>query len=305
MKNSVWIVIVTFNAEKWIEACLNSIVNSTVGLNAVIIDNASSDHTVQLVINNFPQFKLIQQLSNHGFGYSNNIGISYGLKQGAEYIALLNQDAKLHINTIELLISYSKKYPEYGILSPMLYSYDGNLLDNYMLKWIFCDNIEFASELFFKREKDVYDVNLMPGAMWLMRREALETAGGFDPVFFMYGEDDDLWRRMKLRGWKAGFFSKTFAYHNQISSNYTIKKRVWYASSAHLLQLKNEKDSFLICLGCVIFRYFRNTLFSLINFNKSEFFVHQLSFYSIIFRLNTIRKNRILSYYTKMPFLES
>lgn len=300
---NIWIVVVTYNAEKWIYSCLNSVFQSSVISNIVVVDNFSTDCTIDILTKHYPKIKTIANKTNYGFGVGNNIGIQYALKNGAEYIVLLNQDAKLHVDTIEKLYSYAQQYPEYGILSPMFYSYEGTKLDLYLLNWILNYNLSLASDLYFKRLEDVYDVNLIPAAMWFIRKEALEEAGGFDPLFFMYGEDYDLWERFKARGWKTGFFPKTFVYHHTSENNYNIQKRIWHGYAAHINSLKNHKRSYFTNILFLFKKYIMNSLNAVIYWNQSELYVTQVVFFRAILRLNTIYKNRRLSVKEKMPFL--
>ena len=101
MVDSTFIVIVTFNGMQWIEKCLNS-VHSVYKI--VVVDNYSSDDTVAYIKNKCPRAKLLLQSKNLGFGAANNIGISYALNQGADYVFLLNQDVYIESNTIDKLI---------------------------------------------------------------------------------------------------------------------------------------------------------------------------------------------------------
>jgi GT2 family glycosyltransferase len=300
---NIWIVIVTYNAEKWIEPCLNSILKNTLKSNVIVVDNLSSDKTVEILKNKYPHHKTILNKRNEGFAFGNNVGIKYALQMGADYVVLLNQDAKLNNDTLEKLHHYAQQYPDYGILAPMFYSYDGTRLDPYLLRWVFSYNNSLASDIFFKRPKDVYDVPLAPAAMWFMRREAIEEAGGFDPLFFMYGEDDDLWRRFRIRGWKAGLFPTTFVYHYTPESSYFIKKRIWYGFATTINALKNKNSSFAKNLFLFFKNYFKNSLNAIIDFNKSELYVTQVVFYTTLMRLSKIAKNRKLSFNSKMPFL--
>jgi len=300
---NIWIVIVTYNAQKWIHNCLASIVQSTIKSNVIIVDNYSTDNTLGILKEKYSETKIIANNKNEGFGVGNNIGISYALKNGADYIVLLNQDAKLNIDTLECLYKYAQQYPDYGILAPMFYSYDGSKLDAYLLKWVFSYNLELASDIFFKREKDIYDVNLVPAALWFIRRNALEEAGGFDPLFFMYGEDDDLWRRFKIRGWKTGFFPKTCVFHHTLENNYTIKKRIWHGYAANIISLKNQERSYFKNVFFLVKKYFRSSLNAIVDWDKSEWYVTQVIFFRTVLRLNSIYKNRRISVKEKMPFL--
>ena len=299
----IWIVIVTFNAKKWIDECLKSVNESTIKANVIVVDNCSTDGTIAILKDKFLQVNTIINQKNEGFGVANNIGISHALKNGADYIVLLNQDAKLNNDTLEKLYQYAQQYPKYGILSPMFYSYNGDRLDLYLLRWVFSYNLELASDIFFKRPKDVYDINLAPAATWFMRREALIEAGGFDPLFFMYGEDGDLWGRFRAKGWKAGLFPKTFVYHHTPENNYTIQKRIWHGYAANINALKNINRSYLQNIFFLFKDYFKSILNTILDLNKSELYVIHVSYFKTFTRLKSIYQNRKISHRDKMPFL--
>lgn len=125
MMSKIIIVIVTYNGMLWLPRCLNS----TKSYSVIIVDNNSTDGTVNYVLTNFPDIILIQQKINIGFGQANNIGISYALEQGAKHFFLLNQDAYLEPGCIERLIKAQVRSPEYGILSPLQLNGQGDRLD--------------------------------------------------------------------------------------------------------------------------------------------------------------------------------
>jgi GT2 family glycosyltransferase len=177
----------------------------------------------------------------------------------------------------------------------MFFSYNGYDLDEYLLKWVYYYNIEMASDIYFRREKDVYDVPLMPAAMWVIKAEAIKDSGLFDPLFFMYKEDDDLWRRMKNHGWRAGMFPKAIAYHHTSKgNNFTIKKRIWHNYGLMILNLKNINTNFSKNLLAFFIDYFKRTFISIIFFNKSELYVLQYSFISVLIKLHIIYRHRVV-----------
>jgi GT2 family glycosyltransferase len=299
-----WVVIVTYNAENWIRNCINSIEESTIQSSVVIVDNDSSDSTVDIISNEYPSCKLIKSNTNMGFGYANNMGIRYSIENDADYVVLLNQDAKLQAKTIEQLIFFSSKYPEYGILSPMTFSYDGLNLDAHLLNETFRYNLTLASDIFLNRAEDVYDVTLRPAAIWLIKREALLDVGLFDPLFFMYREDDDLWNRFIAKNWKVGFFPKAVAYHHTANSGgYTLQKRIWYAYGDMVMGLKNSKHTFSNCLFKYVRNYISRTISAIAFLNRSELYVLQVSFFSVLFKINKIYRSRNICLKTKGAFI--
>ncbi len=101
-------VIVTYNGSKWIDKCINSLLNSTQKIDVFIVDNCSTDGTQHLIKKYNVEF--IQASENKGFGVANNIAIELVLKHNPDFIFLLNQDAWVETNTLEQLINISKNY---------------------------------------------------------------------------------------------------------------------------------------------------------------------------------------------------
>jgi N-acetylglucosaminyl-diphospho-decaprenol L-rhamnosyltransferase len=302
--NKVWVVIVTYNGAKWINRCLESIKCSSINAKVIIVDNDSKDDTQSIITTKFPLYTLIQNKKNVGFGEANNIGIRYALQNGADYVALLNQDAWLHENALELLLTTSEKYSEYGILSPMFYSYDGNSLDPFLVKYIYPTNIKLASDVFFQGGQDVYEVGLMPAAMWFLKKEAVIEVGGFDPLFFMYGEDNDLWERFKFRSWKVGIATKPVVYHYYPSTeNYHLHKMIWKAYAKNVLMLKSAKNSFLHnCIG-LLRKYVAESFDLFIYFKFKELYVLNKSYGQTLINISRIKKHRNISERCKGAFL--
>ena len=128
MKKKIAVVIVTFNGEIWIKKNLNSLLNSNYPIEIIIVDNASTDKTIN-IIKEFSSIELIQNKNNLGFGKANNIGIDFALKKGADAVFLLNQDTWIYENTISNLVEVSAQNPNLGVLSPLHYSADEVTLD--------------------------------------------------------------------------------------------------------------------------------------------------------------------------------
>jgi len=115
----VLVIIVSYNFESWIERCLGSLRLSRYPVDTVVIDNGSKDRTIQRIKKDFPEVRLLPQTENLGFGKANNIGMKIALKEGYDFVFLLNQDAWIDSNTIGKLVELSQSHPQYGILSPV------------------------------------------------------------------------------------------------------------------------------------------------------------------------------------------
>ncbi len=256
--DSTWIIIVTYNARPWINKCLNSI--DFEKYKVVIIDNFSTDDTVAIVNNGFPEVILFQQTKNLGFGQANNIGISYALKHGAEHVFLLNQDAYLVEDMLDKLINFQSSHSEYGVLSPIHINADKTKLDrNFSLYMNFDNNPYFYSDhVIGTKSRMVYDVPFVNAAGWLISKKCLLTIGGFDPIFFHYGEDDNYCQRLLYHGFKIGVLSDTFLIHDReyrVKPSTKLFSKEYYKKELRKFKVKhaniNEFDevNFQVYLG--------------------------------------------------------
>ena len=238
------VIIVTFNASRWIHLCIGSLLNSTIPVDILVIDNGSTDGTLEIIKTKFPSVILIELKENIGFGKANNIGLKLVLDKDYQYAFLLNQDAWVESDTIEKMVAVQKRYPEFGVLSPIHISGDERNLDNNFTTYIngySCPGL--ISDIIFKRElKEVYEIDFVNAALWLMSRQVLEKVGGFDPLFFMYGEDDDYLDRLKYHGFKVGICPGAFGYHDRSQEMNDVKN--WSLErllSSHILRIKSLK----------------------------------------------------------------
>ena len=210
-----YIIIVTYNAMPWLEKCLGSIDFDQ--FKVVVVDNNSSDETVATIKQNHPHIKLFEEKENLGFGQANNKGISYALNQGAEHVYLLNQDAYLIGECLAQLLYTQHKYPNYGIVSPIHTNAEVTRLDRNFSNYVRYDiNPDFYSDFVLgKKKKPIYDVPFVNAAGWLISKECLMNVGGFDPIFFHYGEDDNYCQRVHYHGFKIGVVPTSFMVHDR------------------------------------------------------------------------------------------
>ena len=214
---NIFVIIVTYKGHLWYDRCFSSLRESEIPLQTVVIDNASNDGTVEYIRENYPEIHLIASETNLGFGQGNNKGMRYALDNGADYVFLLNQDAWIEPNTLKDLVEIHKMNPGYGILSVMNITKEkDNLLDgfiNYLADYNNCDP-QLLNDLYWNRLKDVYELKMVLAAAWLLPKNTLETIGGFDPIFYHYGEDDNYAQRVHFHGLKIGICPKLYIVHD-------------------------------------------------------------------------------------------
>lgn len=243
----VYTIIVTYNGAQWIEKCLDSLRLSTVQSEVIVIDNASSDDTVSIIRQKYPEVELIESDKNQGFGKANNIGLKKALNDKADYVLLLNQDTRIEREMIEKLIDVSESNPGYGILSPFHFNYEGDKTERYFEEWVLK---HYTPDLNTDREngtlKAVYTTSFVHAACWLMPIETIKKVGGFDPLFFHTGEDNDYIQRLSTKLLKIGIASNAMLFHKGTNEGLTgPESNLQLQINNKLLMLKNPKSSTL------------------------------------------------------------
>ena len=215
--SNVYCIIVTYNAMKWVDKCFSSLLQSSVPINIVVIDNGSNDSTISYIRNNYPKIHLIINKDNKGFGQANNQGIEYAYKQGATHFFLLNQDAWVEPNCIENLVKIQNEH-QFAIVSPIHLNGPGDSFDFgfYEASVERIHNIEFISDIYFNNLKEFYFAEDINAAAWMISRKIVETIGGFDPLYFHYGEDMNYCQRLKFHKQKMVFVPSALIHHDRL-----------------------------------------------------------------------------------------
>lgn len=217
----LFVIVVTYKGKQWYDRCFTSLRESTIPLQTIVVDNASNDGSVEYIKGHYPEIHLIESKDNLGFGKGNNLALRYAYEQGCDFVFLLNQDAWLDdADALNKLVSLSQRHPEYGIISPMHISPDKQSL-NMMLEYghtVYSKRI--LSDLYCGTVKEIYQTNYVNAAAWLLPRKTLSELGGFDPLIFHYGEDDDYLNRARYHGIKVGLSLDSRIVHDHQSGEY-------------------------------------------------------------------------------------
>ena len=246
----VQVVLTTWNGEAWIGKALESLVASSYPVQVIVVDNASTDGTVEQVKMSYPQVVIKNMPSNLGFGQATNAGMQYALQHGAAAILLLNQDAYLDPAAVERLAMALERSPEFGILSPLQFDYEGQDLDPVFLSdvCLYVPDIQgYAERKCLILQHGPIEVPFVQASIWMLSRQVVEATGGFDPLFFLYGEDNDYCNRVRYHGFKIGVVLDAVAYHRHTGKNYrhfSLSKRTNNLYSSLLVTLKFPRLSF-------------------------------------------------------------
>lgn len=211
--NRICVIIVTYNGMKWINRCLSDLGKSTLPTDTIVVDNCSTDSTCKFIESNYPDIKIFKMVNNLGFGQANNFGIKYALDKGYDWIYLLNQDAYVYPDMFEKLLFTIEKSndPTIGILSPLQLHPNGKWLEAhfeaYVRKSISLDKM---------KNLKVCPVDGVQAAGWLIPRKTFETIGGFNPMFFHYGEDENFFQRARYHRLKTVVVPSAKMIHDHI-----------------------------------------------------------------------------------------
>ena len=245
----VFAIILNWNRKKDTIECLKSVQNLATNnfqLEIVVVDNGSSDGSIEAVekykqslrqgLKSKFKFNIIENKKNLGFAEGNNVGMKYALKQGTDYILVLNNDTELHKNLLTELMKAAEKKKDGGAFSPKIYFAKGYEYhkDRYKKSelgrviWAAGGEVDWENVYGENRGVDEVDsgqynklakVDFSSGACVLYRAKALRRVGLFDERYFAYYEDTELSVRMARRGWKNYYVPSAVLWHKVSQSS--------------------------------------------------------------------------------------
>lgn len=219
-QRDVLVAIPLFNGELWIEACLKSVLENSVDVDILVIDNASTDSGVNLVKTRFNQVRILQNQHNVGFGRAINYGFEIAQHEGYQFVLVLNQDATLKSDTLYMMLEFAKTLNEkaWSLISPIHLDARGEnrefYFDNNLREHSNSSDIKNSGQFQFQ------EVDFINAACWLVNVSALQVMGGFNPRFFMYGEDLDFCNRSKWKGLKMYLLLNAHCLHHKEKGEY-------------------------------------------------------------------------------------
>ena len=232
------LVIVSWNVSDLLRRCLQSILEQGGEVEIIVVDNASTDGSPEMVREAFPQVRLIANEENWGFTAANNQGLA--LAQG-RCLMLLNPDTEVVADALSTMVQYLDAHPEVGALGPRLLFPDGHqqpsrrrfptlttaLVESTVVQEWWADNRILRRYYMADTPDDaIQPVDWVVGACLLVRREAYEQVGGLDEGFFMYSEELDWCKRIKDAGWEVIYLpTATVIHHEGKSSEQVIPAR--------------------------------------------------------------------------------
>ncbi len=255
------IVIVNWNTKDLLRRCLETVTASTGDFHfqTIVVDNASTDGSAEMVRTDFPSVQVISSPTNGGFSYGNNLGLRHlGFRgQGdvdaaaPRYALLLNPDTEVPPDAFYRMVQFMDAHPQVGVAGPKLVLADGSLdlacrrsfptplVSFYRfsgLSRLFPKHPQFGRyNMTFVDPDQEIEVDSVVGAYMQVRREAIDQAGLLDEAFFMYGEDLDWAFRIKKAGWKVYYHPQVVVRHVKRAASRKSRKAQFEFQRAMLI----------------------------------------------------------------------
>lgn len=247
------IVVVSWNTRDLLQACLSSVFGTIERLDfeVIVVDNGSSDGSLQMIAREFPDVRIVANKVNRGFAGANNQAIKLA---NGRHILLLNSDAQLRAGTALAMVEFLDKHPTVGVVGGMLLNSDGSF------QWSYADYPTLVDETLLlagltrwlrptsfpsyplKCSRDIREVDWVSGALLMARRDAIAQVGLLDEDYFMYTEEVDWCCRMNRQGWKVVYLPHATAIHVAGGTSRRIpeRKRAQIYRSKWLFQKKHR-----------------------------------------------------------------
>jgi O-antigen biosynthesis protein len=258
-ENRITVVIVSYNVRSFLNHCLQSVFRACEGfcVKVIVVDNASKDDSADMVRERYPNVTLITNSENVGFGRANNQAFA---QAEGDAILILNPDAFIQEDTLRILWSKLQSDPTIGAIGPKILLPNGTFeprsMRGFPTPWASFSYLTGLSTLFpkshfFSRYLLTYldpdqshDVDALMGCCIMVRRDLIDGLAGFDPDYFMYGEDLDLCYRIRLKGYRIVYDPTTRIIHfkGESTRRSDVDYQYHFQHAMRLFVEKNLKD---------------------------------------------------------------
>lgn len=249
----VYVIILNSNRRGDTLACLESLSRSSYkNLRIIVLDNKSTDGSVEAIRSAFPDVQLIGLAENLGYAGNNNVGIQEALKRGADWVLVLNEDTILDPDCLSELVKVGESDPQIGIVGPLVYHHNepsviqsaGGMLGKYWQSQHLGQN-----ELDQGQFKAPHRVEWISGCAILVRKAVIEQVGMLDVNFFIYWEETEWCIRAARGGWQIFNVPRAKLWHKGVQRDYQPKPSfTYYGTRNHLLTLSKHKAPWAVKL---------------------------------------------------------
>ena len=252
----VFVVILNYNGGNFIKKCLASVFkNDYPNFEVVVVDNNSTDSSLEMAKSNFSKATFIKNEENVGFSAGNNVGIRFSLERMADYVCLLNNDAEIEKDFILRLVEVLEKNSKIGIASPVIFNGENKQVwfSKGKINWLTMK----ANHSTKIETKDFYESEFITGCAMMIKADVFNEVGLLDEDFFLYWEDVDFSYRAQKAGFKNVVVTAAWAYHFEKSEEQKDNKTYWLVVSGLIFFKKNAP--IFLCPWLVIYKIMRKT----------------------------------------------
>ena len=311
MPIKVLVIVVVYNGMPLLSTCVESVqkscTDSTCRADLFVVDNASTDASKKYLKENSDKIhQLIFLEENVGFGKGNNLGMKYALENDYDFVFLLNQDAWFSENALTPLVEKALENSDFGILSPLQVNTEGSHFDpnHYLHLKEVLPNLENNPHQDFEKiaPNQIIELPFTNAAAWFISKEFLLKVGGFDTLFFLYGEDNDLNNRRTFHHFKMAVVTNSIVHHARYKGHTQQKKIFWERKkqlsvrfySDQLAFFKNINYSFKNRKAKSFSHTAKRALRHLQKNNRAAFFAEWNAYLRILKNLKAVKKQRII-----------
>ncbi|MCP4613412.1 MAG: glycosyltransferase family 2 protein [Planctomycetes bacterium] len=263
------IIIISWNVREDLRTCICSIEENkpSCTFEVIIVDNASTDGTIEMLKKDFPEIKLIVNHDNRGFAVANNQAIN---KSQSKYILFLGPDTIIHPKSLDILVEFMDSNEDVGTCGSKLLNADGSIQDSVRrfpsFRGVLYRHTAFKFMGIFKgqyRKWLMYDfindkqqdVEQVMGAAMLVRKSVIDQVGMMDERFFIYYEEVDLCYRIKQAGWRIVHIPEAVITHlgGSSSAQIPVSKRI-IAMTSMLKFFRKHRGIFVTFIFSCIFK---------------------------------------------------
>jgi N-acetylglucosaminyl-diphospho-decaprenol L-rhamnosyltransferase len=237
------IIIVNWNTKEYLARCLNSLFSeySINEYEIFVVDNNSTDGSVEFIQNHYNGITLIRNYENKGFVKANNQALKYASNK---YVLFLNPDTEVQAGAIKCLTNYMERFPDVGAIGPLLVNSDGTFQCSYfsfpgylstIIEYIIPSKVSRGLEIPRLRNAKPRIVDVVRGACLMVKRDIVLKTGGFNRKIFMYSEETDLCYKIWKMGYKVIFYPGARVIHHERKS---MNQLALQTTSYHYLRSK-------------------------------------------------------------------
>ena len=268
------IIVVSYNTKELLLDCLASIFETIkeISFEVWVVDNHSTDGTVEAIKERYPRVNIIENKENLGFAAANNQAFR---QMNGHYALLLNTDTVLTNGAVKEFYDFMEANPEAGMACGQLLNQDGskqNSIANFpTMLTLFCNEtvlrVLIPKKFPSKRREYLSPIKIDSciGACLMARKEAMDDIGFFDERYFFFFEETDWAYRMKLGGWAIYFVPTAKIFHAQGKTiGDSLNSRIMFYRSRYIFFKKWHPHSYPLFYSVIFMRLLINTLLSFI-----------------------------------------